>query len=183
MKIEIAKDKASRMINCGMVVLVSCAYEDKKNITTCAWHMPVSKQPPLITVALAKQHFSSELISKSKEFIVNIPAWRLLDKVVTCGSSSGRGGDKFSLSRLTPEKANILTQAVKIAEAAGALECSLFDTKDAGDHYIFIGEVLYCEAEEGMFGQDFWDTSKIDLIFHLGGRFFCKSQAALEYGK
>jgi len=181
MKKEVSKDKANRLINCGMVILVSCAYKDKQNITTCAWHMPVSKSPQAMAIALAKKHFSSELIKKSGEFIINIPQWSLLDKVIMCGTISGWKVDKFKETGLGLEKAHILIKAPKIRECIGSVECSLIDVRKIGDHFLFLGEALYAEAQADYFKQDFWDTTKIDLIFHLGSKYFFKSSGFIEY--
>ena len=183
MKIRIPNDKASRLINCGEVILVTAAYKDKATITTCAWHLPLSKSPSALGIALAKTHFSSELIKKNEEFIVNIPDWSLLDKAVLCGSLSGRSVDKFKEAKLTPQKPHHLTKTHAIEECLGNIECSLLDTKEIGDHFLFLGEVVYAEAEEKYFVNDFWNTSKIDLIFHLGSKFFFKSSPYLEFKK
>lgn len=181
MKTEINKQKASRLINCGPVILVSSSYKDKTNITTCAWSMPLSHEPCLLAVALAKKHFSSELIKKSSQFIVNIPDWKLLDKVMFCGKVSGRDIDKFKEAKLTPEAAHSLAKTPKIAECIAAIECSLFDIKETGDHYLFFGEVVYAEAENSLFVNDFWDTNKVELIFHLGSKFFFKPSPYIEF--
>ncbi|MDD4182441.1 MAG: flavin reductase family protein [Candidatus Omnitrophica bacterium] len=183
MKIEINKQNASRLINCGPVVLVTSGYKDKRNITTCAWSMPLSKGPALLGVALAKKHFSSELINLSLQFIVNIPEWKLLDKVMACGSISGRNMDKFKENGFTAEKAHSLSDAPKIAECAASVECLLVEAKEAGDHYLFIGEIVYAEAENSLFVNDFWDTEKAELIFHLGSKFFFKSSPYMEFKK
>ena len=180
MKTKIHNDKASRLVNCGEVILLSCGYQGKTTITTCAWHMPLSKAPPLLAVALAKGHFSSELINKSREFVVNIPQWALLDKVMFCGSVSGKKIDKFKASEFTPQKAAALKESPKIKECIANVECKLHDAKEAGDHFVFLGEIVYAEAEEAYFINDLWDTNKIDLIFHLGGKFFFKSMPYLE---
>ena len=180
MKKAIAKEKSSRLINCGMVIMVSSNYKDKNNIVTCAWRMPGSKNPPLLGVALAKSHFSSELIKKNGEFIINIPSWGLLDKVVLCGSFSGRDKDKFKETGLISQKANHLVKTPKIKECIGSIECVLSDIKEIGDHYVFWGEAVCAEAEEEYFVNDMWDTTGVDLIFHLGGRFFFKSSPHTE---
>ncbi|MDD4954610.1 MAG: flavin reductase family protein [Candidatus Omnitrophica bacterium] len=183
MKIEINKQNASRLINCGPVILVSSGYKGRKNITTCAWSMPLSKNPPLLGVALAKKHFSSELIKLSSQFVINVPEWALLDKVMLCGSVSGRNMDKFKESGFTPEKAHSLSDAPKITECAASLECMLVDSKETGDHYLFTGEITYAEAKNNLFVNDFWDTNKAELIFHLGGKFFFKSSPYTEFTK
>jgi flavin reductase (DIM6/NTAB) family NADH-FMN oxidoreductase RutF len=183
MKVKIEKEKITRLVNCGMVILVTSAYKDKATITPCAWHMPLSKKPPAIGVALAKKHFSSELIKKSEAFIINVPPFSLIDKLILCGSFSGRERDKFKEVNLTPQKGNYFIRIPKIKECIGHLECSLFDIKEVGDHYLFFGEVVYAEAEEEFFKEGFWNTQKIDLIFHLGGYFFFKSSPFKELRK
>jgi flavin reductase (DIM6/NTAB) family NADH-FMN oxidoreductase RutF len=181
MKIKLTNDKASRLINCGEVILASCGYAGKTNIVTCAWQMPISKTPPLLAIALAKGHYSCELITKSREFMINIPQWALLDKVMLCGSVSGRKIDKFKAAEFTPQKANVLKECPKIAECIANIECKLSDTREAGDHFIFFGEVSYAQADDKYFINDFWDTTKVELIFHLGGKFFFKSAPYSEF--
>ena len=102
MKKRIESSIASRLINCGIVVLVSCGYKGKRNITTCAWHMPVSKEPPLVAVDLAKKHFSSSLIKESGELVINVSSWSYLDKVMMYGRLKGRESDKFKGTGFNP---------------------------------------------------------------------------------
>ena len=175
MKQIISKDKALRLVNCGMVIMVTAAYKDKVTITPCAWHMPISKSPSVLGVALAKGHFSSELIPQSQEFIVNVPDWSLLDKMMICGAGSGRNRDKFNESGFSPQKAHSLVKTPIIKECVGNIECSLVSVKDVGDHFLFIGEVIAAQAQEEYFINDIWDTNKLDFIFHLGGGYFFKS--------
>ncbi|MBS3819104.1 flavin reductase family protein [bacterium] len=183
MKKVVPKNQANRLLNCGMVVMVSCAYKDKANITTCAWQMPLSKKPPAAAVALDKDHFSSDLMRESEEFIINIPDWSILDQVVKCGSWSGWNVDKFAETGLNSEKAHSLVNIPKVKECVGALECAVFDIKDVGDHHLFFGEVISAEAEEDYFKEGFWDTRKVQFIFHLGSRYFFKSSEFIEVEK
>lgn len=183
MKVKIANDKATRLINCGELIVVTAAHKDKATATTCAWHLPLSRKPPLVGVALSKKHFSSELIKESKEFIINIPDWSLLDKVIMWGSFSGRERNKFKEANIEPQRANILRNAPRINECVGSIECSLHKVNEIGDHYLFCGEIVYAEAVQDCFLNDFWDTAKVDLIFHLGSKFFFKSSQFLEFNK
>lgn len=183
MKVEVNKQKTSRLINCSPVILITSSFKDKANITTCAWSMPLSQNPASLAIALAKKHFSSELIKKSSQFIINIPEWKQLDKVMFCGSTCGRDIDKFKETALTAEKAHSLASTPKIAQCIASIECSLFDIKEISDHYLFFGEVVYAEAEGSLFVNDFWDTNKVELIFHLGAKFFFKSSPYSEFKK
>ncbi len=174
MKAEITRQRATRLLSSGNVIMVSSAYKDRANIITLAWKTPLSHNPPLIGISIAKTHFSCELIEKSEEFIVNIPELEILDKVVFCGSVSGRQVDKFKETKLNPLKANRLIKTPLIADCIGNLECYVRDVREFGDHKFFVGEIIYAQAEEGMFEQT-WDVDKMRLIYHLGGAFFTSS--------
>lgn len=179
MKSEIPKEKANRIINSGQVILVSCAYKDKTNIITLAWNTPLSQKPALLAISVAKTHLSAELIRKSEEFIVNIPSSDLLKSVVYCGTHSGIEVDKFKETGLTAQKANRLIKTPLIKECIGHVECYLKDIKETGDHFLFIGEVIYACAEKDLF-IEVWQVDKVKLIFHLGGRFFTNSDKMIE---
>ncbi len=180
MKVEVPLSQANRLINSGNVILVSSAYKDKSSIITIAWHCPISIKPPALGIAVGKTRFSRELIEKSEEFVVNIPDWKLLKAMLICGTISGREVDKFKEAKLTPEKAAKLLKAPKIKECLGAIECALIDKVPVGDHIMFLGEVVYAEAEEDFFQNGFWNTEKAELIYHLGGNRFMKSSPSEE---
>ncbi len=179
MKIELPKEKASRLINCGQLILVSVGDGENSTVTPCAWHLVISKEPVLLGIALAKKHYSSELIRKTKEFSVNVPDWSLVKKTTYCGSVSGRTLDKFKEAKLSPLKPHSLKFSPRIKECLAALECKLFKTYSLGDHYLFVGKVVFAEAEAEYF-QEIWDTRRVELIFHLGARFFFKSSPYVE---
>ncbi|MFC1592759.1 flavin reductase family protein [Candidatus Omnitrophota bacterium] len=179
MKLEVSPQGSTRLLSSGNVILVTSAYKDKKNIVTLAWKTPLSHKPPLVGICIAKTHFSSELIEKSQEFIINVPGLNLLEKVVFCGKVSGRDVDKFQAAKLTPAKASRLINTPLIFETIGNLECSLRDIREIGDHKLFIGEIIYAQAEEGFFEQT-WNTDKVKLIYHLGSKFFTASEKMIE---
>ena len=47
--------------------------------------MPVSKEPPLISIAIMEQFRSYKLISQSEEFAVNIPMQAMKSEIYYCG--------------------------------------------------------------------------------------------------
>lgn len=179
MKTEIPKEKSSRLINSGNVVLVTSAYKDKINIITLAWKTPLCRKPALIGISVAKTHFSCELIEKSGEFIINIPDSGLLEKCVFCGRVSGRDKNKFKETGLTPVKAGRLRMVPVITECIAHIECYVRDIREIHDHKLFIGEIIYAEAEDEFF-KDTWDTDKIKLIYHLGGGAFTTSAGMIN---
>ncbi|MEW6095813.1 MAG: flavin reductase family protein [bacterium] len=173
-KEEVSLQKANRLINSGSVILVtSISKEGKSNIITLAWQMPVSHNPPLCAISIAKTHFSHQLIETTKEFTINVPDVSLLKQVKFCGSVLGRNTDKFKESGLTSIPAQIVKPPL-IKEAIGHLECEVLEMYSAGDHTIFIGKIVAAYANKDRFDGECWkiDKEETNLIYHFGGTLF-----------
>ena len=171
---EIALDLATRLINHGPVVLISSMYDEKVNVTPVAWHMPVSKKPPIIALELGRSHFMYECVMKSKNFVINIPSKNLAKKIVKCGSCSGRDVDKLALCEFEPKPSHKIA-APAIGGMLAVLECVLLDApRIAEDCEIILCEVKYAAAHGEAF-QKHWMFKKDEFktIHHLGDRNFC----------
>jgi flavin reductase (DIM6/NTAB) family NADH-FMN oxidoreductase RutF len=164
---------ANRLINHGPTVLITSRRGDKMNVMTAAWQMPVSFKPVLVAVSIGQERFSHELILQSREFVINIPHIRMLKEVLCCGTQTGREIDKFKVCKLTPVKAQKV-KAPLIEECLGNIECNLHSIHEAGDHTIFIGEVVAASVKEGIFdGYLKVDLDQAKTLHHLGGKVFC----------
>ena len=152
-------------------VLVSCVGKNgRPNIITLAWAMPTSIKPPLVAVSIAPKRHSHTLIEETKEFVVNIPTMKILRETLFCGRRSGRNQDKFEETGLTPLPAKKVIPPI-IKECVAHLECKLHSQFTAGDHTIFVGEIVEAYANKGAF-TDKYDLEKGKMIFHLGGNDF-----------
>jgi len=168
---QISLSTASRLLHPKLTVLLTCADKTgKANIITLAWTMPVSMNPPLLAVSIAPRRLSHKMIEETKEFVINIPTMNLVKETLFCGRKSGRDYDKFKETKLTPMPAKTV-KALIIKECVAHLECKLYQQIPAGDHTIFLGEILAAYADENMF-TDKYDLEKSKLIFHLGGNEF-----------
>ena len=121
------------------VYLISSTHAGKDNIMAAAWCFPLSIEPPLFGVSIGKGRFSYGMIEKSKEFVINIPDEAMKEAVLICGKNSGADSDKFALAKLTKEK-SAKVAAPSIAESIISIECKVVDSKEAGDHVLFIGK-------------------------------------------
>lgn len=136
-------------INPRQTVLVTTRFEDnilgkdilKDNVTAIDWHMPTSVDPPLYAISLKKDQYSSELIRKSKCFVVNFVGFEMADKVAKVGVQVyGKHRDKFRESGLKKEDADSI-DCCRVAEALTWLECTLVNEFETGSNSIFIGQV------------------------------------------
>jgi flavin reductase (DIM6/NTAB) family NADH-FMN oxidoreductase RutF len=170
-KIQVNMASAYRLLHPMHTVLVSCIGKaGKPNITTLAWAMPTSGNPPLLAISLAPRRHSHTLIEESGDFVVNIPTLEILQAVYACGSLSGRSFDKFKKTNLTPMPAKKV-KAPAIRECVANVECTLVDKFTTGDHTIFVGKIVEAYADQGVF-SDVYDLKKARLLYHLGGNNF-----------
>ena len=124
------------------------------NIITLAEVFNISiAKPVIIGIAIRKVTYSHSLISKTGEFVVNMPTVDIIDKVMVCGEVSGRRVDKFRKTGLTPLPA-VRVSPPLIAEYLINLECKVLGIQEIGDHDLFLGEVLVQHVEEEILNKD-----------------------------
>ncbi len=171
-KIEIPLEGCLRLLEPGPITLLTTQYRGQPNVMAAAWVMPASHRPPLLVAAIRPTDYTHYLISKSQEFVVNIPGRPLADQVMLCGTLSGREVDKFARAGLTAIEGRRVT-VPWVGECLAHMECGLVEAPEAGDHALFIGEVVGAWAEEEAF-DEFWkvEAEEMSPLQHLGARHF-----------
>ena len=120
------------------VYIIGVKYKSRINGMTAAWANQVSSQPSMISVAIGKSHYTSELIPKAKSFSVNILSPNQMELARKCGFTSGRDQDKIQEGDVTYQA----TGAPILSNCAGYLDCELSHQIEVGDHILFIGTVI-----------------------------------------
>jgi len=120
------------------VYIIGVKYGPRINGMTAAWVSQVSSQPPMISVAVGKSHYTSELIPKAKSFSVNILSPDQIEVARKCGFISGRRQNKLQEEELTYQA----TGAPILSISTGYLDCELSHQIEMGDHILFIGTVI-----------------------------------------
>src|SRR5664279_3363479 len=134
-----------RFLEPGPVVLVSSAWKGKTNIMTMGWHMVMEFTPSLVGCLISSANHSYEMVSHSKQCVINVPTVDLADKVVGIGNCSGAQVDKFVKFNLTAVAADEV-KAPLIAECFANLECKLVDGRLRDKYNFFIFEVVKAHA-------------------------------------
>lgn len=129
------------------------------NIMVAAAFHFYSFKPPSVMVGIKPEKYTYELITSSKEFVINIPTKEQLDKIHICGTISGRDEDKYKKASLTPRKANKI-ESYLIEECPVNLECQVVHQIDyEGSHKWFVGEIREVHIDENYIRDDalmFW---------------------------
>lgn len=124
------------------------------NIITVSFCMPVSKDPPMLAIAIGKSSWSNHLIQQTGEFAVNVPSQELHREIYFCGYHSGRTVDKFRETGLTAVAAKSIRPPV-IAECLAHMECVVKHRLETGDKMIIVGQVVEAYADRSkLAGED-----------------------------
>jgi flavin reductase (DIM6/NTAB) family NADH-FMN oxidoreductase RutF len=130
-----------QLLEPGPVVLLAAHWRGRSNLMTMSWHMMVEFEPPMLACIVSGDHYTFELLRKSKECTINIPTVEVAQPMVRCGNTSGRRLDKFQALGLTPAKAAKVA-APLVAECYANLECTVVDTRMVNRYNLFILEVV-----------------------------------------
>lgn len=120
------------------VYVISTKLGDKVNAMTAAWVARASFSPPLITVSVGKTRFSHDMIKASGIFAINVLGPDNIDVGKHYGLKSGRKTDKFD----GVEYDTKATGSPILRGCVAWMDCKVVGSLDAGDHTLFIGEVL-----------------------------------------
>lgn len=132
-------EKLYRLLYPMKVVLLTAKHEDKESIMPAAWCFPLSADPPMFGVSVAKKRFTYSLVKESGKFAINIPTPEMKDGIVKCGTTSGRDTDKFSETGWKKEEGKLGIPLV--GECSASVECILEREIETGDHFILVGKV------------------------------------------
>jgi flavin reductase (DIM6/NTAB) family NADH-FMN oxidoreductase RutF len=142
-----------------------------------AWIMPLDFDPPKVSVVIAHDTFTRELVQASGVFALNVPPRALAAATLAVGSVSGRDvADKFARHGL----ATFAASAIDVPLVAGCvawLECRVL-TNQANEtaHDLFIAEVAAAWADERVFADGRWHFERapdeLRTIHHVAGGHF-----------
>jgi flavin reductase (DIM6/NTAB) family NADH-FMN oxidoreductase RutF len=120
------------------VYVVTTRLGEKINGMTAAWVAQVSLNPLLVMVSIAPSRYSHTLIKESGIFAINVLTGEQVELAKRFGYKSGRKIDKFAgLDCLAAGSGSPV-----LPQAYAYLDLRLVHTYTAGDHTLFVGEVM-----------------------------------------
>ncbi len=120
------------------VYVITTRLDDKVNGMTASWVSQVSLHPLMVMVSIAPPRYSHTLIQESGIFAVNVLTTDHVDLAKRFGYKSGRTIDKFAGLTWT----TAVTGAPILPQACAYLDLKLVHSFTAGDHTLFVGEVV-----------------------------------------
>lgn len=165
-------------------VLVSC--KDKisgtDNIITIAWTGIISSDPLAIYISIRQERFSYDIISNSKEFVINLVPSSLVNIVDSCGISSGRDINKFETFGLTKEAASTVN-APLIKQCPINIECVVTEIKKFGSHDMFIAKITNINIDDIYLDENKKiNLEKCTLLTYLHGSYYELGRCLGKFG-
>lgn len=130
------------------IYLVTIATDEGHNGIIASWLTQCSHEPPRLMLAIRKNRLSHEQILQSKKFCVNVLSREFGDRVKKFKIADWK--NKFSVDAYSLSSNGLPV----LHECIGYLDCLLENAVDAGDHTLFIGNIV----AGGVKNPDYADT-------------------------
>ncbi len=158
------------------VVVVSGINEEDKSLITVSWTGIINSIPPMLSISIRKNRYSHKIISKSKEFAVNIFDVNNLDIVKYIGRVSGKEVDKFAELDLMYSKGTE-TGTILLDKALVQIECSVVNILELGSHDMFIGEIKAVHVDKSLLDESGAIHPEYgDFISYVNGKYFLSNR-------
>lgn len=135
--------RALRRFATGITVVTVLTPEGEHHGMTASSFAAVSLQPPLVLVSLEKTTITRSLVLRARAFAVSILAE---NQEAIARAFSEPGHKPFETTSHSFGK----TGAPLLDGALGWVECEIWEVLEAGDHDVVIGEVIDCDARDGL---------------------------------
>ena len=158
---EKEKRQALRMIPYGMYVLT--AHTDDTiglNAATVSWLSQASFNPPRIVVALRKESGIWYRVQSAGTFVVNLLGTGQKDLASTFFRPVEPQGDRLGGYKFHSGASG----APILDDAAATLECTVVQAIDAGDHSLFLADILQASVQNDLSALSLAETG-----WHYGG--------------
>jgi len=143
------------------VVLVGVRVNGKANFMPVGWCSRANANPPMISCAIAKMHYTHAGICDTKTFSVNLPSAALMEKTDYCGLVSGASVDKSCVFEICYGK---LGTAPMIQECPISMECMLVSALELPTNTVFVGEITGAYADMNVLKKNRPDFTAIDPL-------------------
>lgn len=117
---------------------ISTIAEDRMNANIATWVMQVAMGGKMLCVALYKVDYTIELVRASGILNINLLAQEQTNLIAKLGRKSGKSSNKFKNLKYGLDERG----CPYLTEAIGYVQCRVLHSTDAGDHELFVCEVL-----------------------------------------
>ena len=180
---KIARKPSTALVPTPVVLLSVAGEGGTPNMITLAWVGVVCSAPPMLSAAIRPSRHSYGLVTKAREFVVNIPRAGQLAQVDLAGVWSGRDHDKFKELGFTAAPAQEVS-APLIAECPINIECVVKHQLSLGVHDLFVAEIVAVQYDEELLdSRGRVKTAALDVMAYAEGEYWSLGDRLGSYGQ
>jgi len=160
----------------GMPLALVTVLEDDEsvNVTTIASITPLPGEPARLVMGILAENYTSQLVEKQGEFVVNFITPEMRSVARACGTYSGKDSNKIEICNLHPLPAKHV-KAPLLAECPLNIECQVEHVLKVDDLYLFVSKILLLEvAPELSDGHHGVKVDQLQLLFYAFGHTFAR---------
>ena len=162
--------------------LISSGTLENPNVMTAAWTGIVCSDPAMTYVSLRPSRYSHDIISKSGDFVINVPNLPLAKAVDFCGVKSGRNTDKFQACGITAAPSSKI-KAPQVKEAPISLECKVRSITHYGTHDMFLADIVAVNVDDAYINkQGGLNLEKAGLLAYAHGFYYTLGRQLGKFG-
>ena len=135
-----------------VVLIVTVDDAGNVDVMPAGWAMYASTEPCLFAVAVNQKQHTNKLVREGGDFVIAIPGPGMEEIIRFCGSHSGRDTDKVAACGIRTMPSSQVRPPLLVGARAN-LECKLYQAHEAGDHTIFVGEVVASWVDDDVRGR------------------------------
>ena len=142
----------------------------------------LGEEPPIVMVSINRLHdgmlkHTAANIVRSGEFVVHLSDEDMAERMHRCGDRFPADVSELEAVGFTAAPSNHV-KPPRIAEAPCAFECTLFETLETASRQIFIGQVRWLHAREGLIDTELWRVRLQDYfpVARFGASFYVKTR-------
>lgn len=156
---------------------------EEYNIITIAWTGTLCSDPPLCYISVRPERHSHAILTRTREFVINLTTRSLARATDWCGVRSGRQYNKFEEMHLTPGPATKVKAPI-IVEAPINIECRVLEIQSLGTHDLFMAEVVNVKADEQYIDPrtGAFDLAKAEPLAFAHGQYFTLGRKIGKFG-
>lgn len=163
---QLLNTEFTTMLRTHPVLLLSSRKGRMNTLTPLVWYMPVSQDPPIISISLKPSTMSYHYIREAGDFILCVPDDSMIRAVHFCGLHSGRDTDKIHHLNMPTSRGKSVSP-LYLPQCLANIECKVRDIVTVGDRPLITAEVITINVLDEYY-ENRW-LGQANLIYYRGG--------------
>ncbi len=174
--------KGSAMLAPVPPALVTCGTMQHPNVLTVAWTGIVCTHPPMTYISVRPSRYSYTIISKNREFVINLPTSSMSRITDYCGMKSGEKVNKIEKCHLELAEGTSVRAPV-LAQCPVSLECKVCDVRHLGTHTMFLADITAVQIDDRYIdSKGKFNLQQAGLLAYAHGEYFALGRKCGDFG-